>query len=286
MNQGTFRFKRWLVKYALQDGARIGQLSYKGYDLLTREPAAFKPPTEDYGEYELRPVYGYDDCLPSVSSCRYPGLDWVVPDHGEVCWLPWEVREEPGRLLFFVKSEMLPLILQRELIFNEGSLTWSFEVHNRGSRILPIQHVIHPLMPLKDVVAIELPGYTTVFDEINQSNLEVTTQGRLQDFLLELPEGTASMLYLQDVSKGEIGIEFVSGLRLEMLFPSHLFPTLGIWWNNSGYPNEEGIRRSECAFEPVPGSNSSLEDAHREGACIYLPPYEKVKWDIEWRISL
>jgi len=88
MNKNSFRFKHWFVRYAPSDGGRIGILRYKGIDLLTTAPDCFKPPLEDFGAYELRPVYGYDDCFPSVSACRYPGLTWEVPDHGEVCWLP------------------------------------------------------------------------------------------------------------------------------------------------------------------------------------------------------
>ncbi len=286
MNKGTFRFKNWLVKYALWDGARIGRLRYRGIDLLTTTPDVFIPPVKDYGAYERRPVFGYDDCFPSVSACRYPGLDWEVPDHGEVCWLPWNVSEKPDCLSFSVESGKLPMVLRRELHFSEDTLTWAFEVCNREGKTLPVQHVIHPLMPLKDIAGLQIPGFTSVFDDIHQSFLDITTPGRLQDFLLEQPEGTASMLFLRGVGNGKIVLEFISGLKLEMIFPSELFPTLGVWWNNSGYPDEEGIRRNECAFEPVPGSDTSLETAHREGTCLYLPPYGRVNWTIEWKISM
>jgi hypothetical protein len=57
---------RWTLDCSLADGARIGRLQFDGIDLLTRAPAAFRPPAGDYGDYELRPVYGYDDCFPTV----------------------------------------------------------------------------------------------------------------------------------------------------------------------------------------------------------------------------
>ncbi len=43
------------------DGARIGRLSYKGMDLLTTPLEQKQVPAKDYGKFETRPVYGYDD---------------------------------------------------------------------------------------------------------------------------------------------------------------------------------------------------------------------------------
>ncbi len=285
MTQKEFRYKNWFLKYTPDDGGRLDQLSYNKIDLLTKVPEDFKSPNKDYGEYENRPVYGYDDCFPSVSKCSYPDSDWVVPDHGEVCWLPWKVNEKADRLQFSVNSKTLPLLFKRELIFSEDKLTWMFEVHNRGNETLPFQHVIHPLMPLNEVMGLQMPEFETVFDDINQNKLNINTSNELEKYLLEQPKGTANMLFLQAVKEGQLRLKFKAGLTLEMQFPQELFPTIGIWWNNYGYPDEEGIRRIECAFEPISGSNSSLEDAHKEGSCLSVASGQQLKWKIEWRIK-
>ncbi|NQT91889.1 MAG: hypothetical protein HQ559_03940, partial [Lentisphaerae bacterium] len=65
---------KWEVECVAGDGGRISRLSFAGRDLLTGPPADFRPPTLDYGTYEERPVYGYDDCLPTVVACEYPGM--------------------------------------------------------------------------------------------------------------------------------------------------------------------------------------------------------------------
>ncbi len=286
MSQREFRYKKWFVKYTPEDGARIDKLNFDGVDLITTKPTGFRPPEKDYGKYETRPVYGYDDCFPSVSECPYPGHDWMVPDHGEVCWLSsWNVIEKEDRLLFSVESEALPLLLKRELCFNGGVLQWFFEVHNQGKETLSFQHVVHPLMPLKDIVGLQLPGFLNVFDDINQKVLDLKTPEGLHKYLLQQPEGTANMLFLHAVHEGKLSLYFKSGIILEIHFPHDLFPSLGIWWNNSGYPDENGIRRNECAFEPVPGSNSSLEDAYKEGLCFSLLPGEKMSWKIDWKMT-
>jgi hypothetical protein len=69
-----------------------------------------------------------------------------------------------------------------------------------------------------------------------------------------------------------------------MIFPEKKFPTIGIWWNNSAYPDEEGCRRNECAFEPIPGMNSSLSDAFKQNMHLTVAPKEKYTWQIQWKI--
>ena len=60
-------FDNWHIQYIPDDGARISVMKYAGLDLLTSGPVAFRPPIRYFGEYETRPVYGYDDCFRSAT---------------------------------------------------------------------------------------------------------------------------------------------------------------------------------------------------------------------------
>ena len=271
------RFGPGQVQCLPEDGARLSLLRFGGQDLLTTAPAAFRPPTADYGQYETRPVYGYDDCLPSVAACRFPGMDWVVPDHGELCWLKWEVAMEQGALLCQVRSEQLPLHFTRLMRFSAASLNWFFEAHNRGNRPLPLQHVMHPLMPLEQIAYLKLPKASSVFDEASGRTIDLED---VESHLLRQPRGTARMLLLRGVDAGEMTMRFRSGLRLSVTFPRELFATVGIWWNHGGYPDEDGCRRVECAFEPIPGPSSCLE----HGTYLELPPRGTLRWQVRWDI--
>ena len=250
---------RWEIECDLADGARIGRLRFDGVDLLTTTPADFRPPVADYGRYETRPVYGYDDCFPTVDACG----QW--PDHGELCWLRWSGTP----VACSVASALSPLRFARRLDFEAGRLRWNFAVENNGDTPLPVQHVMHPLMPVAQIDAVALPtgaGY-----DASQIAAE----------LLALPPGNTRMLYLQNVTEGMVRIGFRRGLQLTGRFPTDLFPTLGIWWNNQGYPAEPGLRRSECAFEPVPGPNSTLTS----GTTLTVPAQGRIAWHIDWEVS-
>ena len=85
-------FDNWHIEYIPDDGARIAALRYAGHDLLSSPPVSFRSPERFYGEYETRPVYGYDDCFPTVDPCLCPGGEYQYRDHGELCWQQWNTE--------------------------------------------------------------------------------------------------------------------------------------------------------------------------------------------------
>jgi hypothetical protein len=280
-----FQSGPWLVEYSPQDGARLNRLCFDGYDLLTPEPKLFHPPSTDYGEYETRPVYAYDDCFPSVDSCIYPEIDWQIPDHGELCWLDWEISAKPNYLIFYVKSKALPLLFRREMHFNESGIIWKFEVINEGNKKLPFQHVMHPLINLWEIAEIELPEFDSVYDKISERTMDLKDPTAVKNFLFSQVLGSTNMLFLQKVKLGKMSWTYKNDLHLEVTFPEKYFPTVGIWWNNSAYPDEDGCRRIECAFEPIPGSNSVLIDAYQAGNCLWVEPRKPFSWEIHWNVK-
>jgi hypothetical protein len=72
---------------------------------------------------------------------------------------------------------------------------------------------------------------------------------------------------------------------LKIGFDHRVFPTLGIWWNNGGYP-EGGRLRTECAFEPIPGSCSDLSKSFDDGVYLSVDQGKPLVWEITWTISL
>ena len=92
------------------------------------------------------------------------------------------------------------------------------------------------------------------------------------------------MLILKEITDGFVKLKFSNGLKLEIRFDHILFPTLGIWWNNKGYP-EGGQLRTECAFEPIPGTCSDLSKSFRDGVYLSVAPGEKLYWEVIWTIK-
>jgi hypothetical protein len=252
------QFGPWEVVCRLKDGARLERLRYDGVDLLTSAPVRFRPADGRYGRYESRPVFGYDDCFPTVGECG----GW--PDHGELCWLAWNGSETHCS----VRSRQAPLTFTRRLEFGPRQLLWSFSAINHGGVALPVQHVMHPLMPPDRIVAMELPQCASQDTAI------------LARELIQSPEGSFKLAVLNGIRAGRFRLRFQNGLRLTVAFSRKQFPTLGIWWNNGGYPSS-GLERRECAFEPIPGISSRLT----EGTTMRLAPHGRLDWEVRWEIQ-
>jgi hypothetical protein len=234
----------------------------------------------------MRPVYGYDDCFPTVDPCVFPeGEQFAIPDHGELCWMKWRVVAKGTKLTCEVSSRHLPVLFNRTLVFGDTSIDWLFEIRNEGDVPLPCLHVMHPLMPLNQVTGLFLPDFEFVFDEINGAELDGNDPKQFAQRLLNRPSGSVDMFLLRGIGEGRFEIAFREGPRLEVNFPIKLFPTIGIWWNRGGYPDEESCRRMECAVEPIPGTTSSLTMSHKDGVNLRVQPRQSLRWTVTWEIG-
>jgi hypothetical protein len=274
----------WYAECMPDDGARISILQYRGKDLLTTMPRLFNPPGTYHGEYETRAVYGYDDCFPTVDPCTHPTELVECRDHGELCWNKWQARFSDNSLFCYTKCNRPPVSFKRTLDFRSDSIIWQYEVVNFAAKQVPFLHVMHALLPLNEISYIHFPAFEKVTDENSGDDLAIVNPGELSKFLLMAEKGTYRMLLLRNITGNLLKIHYLNGIKLEINFPLELFPTLGIWWNNCGYPNEEGLRRCECAFEPISGTCSNLSVSYRDGAYMRTEPGQSLEWEVTWKI--
>lgn len=144
-------------------------------------------------------------------------------------------------------------------------------------------------MPLTeiDLATLRLPGCNTIYDEVRRKIVgeggdAQSTRMKVQDILRNTAPGKFRMLYLRGIKSGSFTVGFHNGMRLRVKFPRKYFNSVGIWWNNSGYPDEPGIQRCECAFEPIPGPTGSLTHAFRASEAMFVHPGQNLTWKIEW----
>jgi hypothetical protein len=284
MKRAKADFGDWEIEYIPEDGARISLLNYAGHNLLTPEPEDFAPPSRFYGDYETRPVFGYDDCFPTVDACNYPGEKFGCRDHGEICWQKWQT-EIKGSSLICSTGCLYPAVnFKRILAFEGNRLTWRFEVAGLSPEQIVFLHVMHGLLPLHNIIDLELPECMSIFDEVNSEETGLRSSADLEKYLFTLKPGSFRMILLRDISEGFAKLSLSCGLKLEIGFDRKLFPTLGIWWNNGGYP-ESGKLRTECAFEPIPGTCSDLSKSFEDGSYLSVEPGEKKCWEVMWTIK-
>ena len=277
-------FGNWHIEYIPDDGARISNLSYAGHDLLTSVPVSFRAPDRFHGEFETRPVYGYDDCFPTVDPCIYPGAGTDCRDHGKLCWQGWQSSLDDNSLIFNTDCLKPDVNFKRILTFEKDRVVWRFEVSTQSDERSVFLHVMHALLPLNDIAELEIPECTKIIDEINSDETGLKSSAELGEYLLAFQPGSFGMFLLKEITDGIVRLTFRNGVKLEIRFDSKLFPTLGIWWNNGGYP-DGGQLRSECAFEPIPGTCSDLSKSFNDGVYLSVEHGKPLAWEITWTIS-
>jgi galactose mutarotase-like enzyme len=110
---------------------------------------------------------GFDECFPTVSSCRVPG--WVrafggieLPDHGEL-WsqepqLSVRTAADGQRAIFTWRGVRLPYRLQRSVrVVPDGSVQMDYVLSNDGVDRLPFIWSTHPMFPLTPETRLLLP---------------------------------------------------------------------------------------------------------------------------------
>jgi hypothetical protein len=277
---------KWYIHCLPDDGGRISVLQYAGKNLLTSIPVSFQPPAKDYGEYETRAVYGYDDCFPTVDPCIYPGQDSPGRDHGELCWRQWQVEKQNNEVICSVECPIPKALFRRTLEFTDNRLKWKFNMTNLSESGFPFLHVMHALMPLSEIQQIDLPCFDRVIDERTSEQIDFSSPEELERYLMKIKPGNFGMFLLRNPCMGFYKVKFRNGLTMKVVYNIDLFPTLGIWWNHSGYPDEKGLRRSEFALEPIPGSSSNLEISWDDGIFLKAEPEKSISWDINWELSI
>ncbi|MBK8884771.1 MAG: hypothetical protein IPN67_21185 [Bacteroidales bacterium] len=143
---------------------------------------------------------------------------------------------------------------------------------------------MHALLPLDEIAGLVIPECKTIFDEIKLMEAGLKSSEDVGERLMAFQPGSFSMLLLKDITDGFVKLKFRNGLTLEIIFDKKLFPTLGIWWNNGGYP-EGGAVRTECAFEPIPGTSSDLSKSFNDGVYLSVEPGKQMVWEISWIVS-
>ena len=278
-------FQNWFVQCIPEDGARISILRFEGKDLLTSSPSSFKAPDQFYGEYETRPVYGYDDCFPTVDPCLYPEGEFECRDHGNICWRKWSVNVTGNSLVCTIDCAQPNVTFVRTLEFAGNRLIWKFEVKNLADKNNVFLHVMHPLLPLREINSIKLPGFARM---VNETNLvepigKNSRVGALD--LLSIQPGGCEMILLHDIKEGLVVLGFRNGMDLSLHFDNKMFPTLGIWWNNAAFPDQDGLRRTECAFEPIPGTSSNLYNSFIDKTYLSVDKGKSLSWDVIWEVK-
>jgi len=192
---------------------------------------------------------------------------------------------ETGSTLRTSVSETGDWTFSRELSCPSGALRFGFSITNAGDRPLTMSWAGHALIPPSAVRDLLLPDCEAITQEFPLPAAGVDrSAANLWPHLASLPRGEAAMLVLRNCHAPEFTVS-LDGLRWRIAIEGVSRPSLGLWYNNRGYPPEPGLEREEFGLEWMLTPECVLEQAAHSGTAITLAPQEGLRWAVIWSIE-
>jgi len=238
--------------------------------------------------FDQGPLVGADECLPTIASCRWRGLE--LTDHGEVWTEAWEVDRadlEQGRLTTRLQLPISPLEFQRTLTLQGATLWFEYELQNLSHEPFEYLWAFHPMMNIEPGDRILLPSdCTRVQTELCMGDCPLGQRGDWWNWPqpvtgLDLAclnlggPGRAVKLFTPPLTKGWAAIvNHRTGESLTFEFDVNELDTLGIWINRGGFGGYQHV-----ALEPTNGAPDALDVAVEEWHRFRrLQPGERARW--------
>lgn len=123
---------------------------------------------------------GYDDMFPSINECHYEDAPWkgvLVPDHGEVWSLDWEVKQDDQALSLGVTGVRFPYRLTRRITLPAANqLRMDYRLQNLSDFELVYLWSAHPIFRVEEGCRIVLP------EECRNGRTAMSLSGRLGSY--------------------------------------------------------------------------------------------------------
>ena len=267
------------VKILKNFGAKIASIysKEKNFEFL------FQPTKGEYEVPVLRDAFekydtsGADDMLPTIDECFYPNSYIKLPDHGDVWAQKWNYEVEDNKLIAWIRSDSLKLILKRTMYLEDYELVLEYSLKNNTLQKDYYLWAFHGLMNFDDNTEM----YFDFSGEI-ENVIDATEYGFDFKKLSEYPDKSQNKFYFKnEVENGSCGLVYKNqGLKLQYDFDTNINKYVGVWITKGGFKNEYNV-----AIEPASGYYDSLERAFKNNKVSSIEPGEELNWSLKLSIE-
>lgn len=278
-------------------GAKIASLFYKPQNFeVFFQPTNGSYQIAKYGEeFAKYDTSGADEMFPTIDVCCYPYegyKDILLPDHGELWSIPWDVSTTNRGIISKVNGIQLPYIFKRNITLRGSTVHIDYLLINKGVKPLYGLWAFHGLTSCDESTKIYLDktvqnvinvhnstllgsvgthhNYPNSFDIkgdiISLDRISPKTTNKTEKFYVKGPlnKGIASLT----LNRGRI--------LYTLVFPEQKVPYLGVWINEGGFKGEYN-----CALEPSTGLYDSLEITKEFNSIQPIQPGQTMEWYLD-----
>lgn len=278
-------------------GGKITSLqNHQGREFLSRsrQPYVMRRYGMPYNETEQD---GIDECFPTHAASYYPRFPWAdrpIPDHGEVCQLPWDVLEHTSNSINMrVRGKAFPYLFQRRIEIEGRSVMLHYRVDNLSANPFYCSYTFQPLFAAEAGCHLTLPEDTHVtlisssdpnLGEADTTALwteYLTKDGKLlQEHFYQPESGQHCVLYTQKLKTGYARLDYPDGFAVSMSWPARTLPYIGLYCSQ-GAPDalqHIGIQASSSQYE-------KMHKAFQQQQSLMITGNSSLSWNITLTID-
>lgn len=239
---------------------------------------------------------GFDDMFPTIDECiyaDYPFTNSVMPDHGEVWSMPWNVEVEKTAVNLNVHGVRLPYVFQKRITIVDNVLNLDYQVKNLSTQSFGFIWAAHPLFNCSDRTRIVIPGAERIINVLDNST-RLGRYGEIHKWRGALKDGSfydMSRIHGNENNSYEkyyVLNEMDSGTAslvddescVSLRYPIDKVPYLGVWINEGGYRDQYNV-----ALEPCTGPMDALNIGMKANRVPVLKGGDTYSWSLEVEIS-
>ena len=254
------------------------------------------------GDYCAAECSGFDDMFPSIDRVFYNSYPWKgveIPDHGEVCGLPWEYSIEDNGLSMGVYGVRFPYKLEKRVRFESDSvLDINYKVTNLSGFDMDFLWAAHAMINVEEGGEILVPykgqqDATCVFSwdkGFGKYGQKMTwpearrTDGSFQKLNFTSPrneKGNNYKYYFDGKApEGGCSYQYKDGTTLTLSVPPKKVPYLGIWVNEGSFKGYHNI-----GLEPCTGSYDRPDLARLHAKNSVLRAKSEYTWFLKFQLK-
>lgn len=279
------------------------QLRASGREFMWQDPPGrlkFPPYGAQMPEYDIG---GFQECFPTILETYYPEYPWrgiLVPDHGEVWALPWNVEQHESGLHFWVESVCFAYRFDKWIELRDGGV---IEIRYEATNPTPYDFrciwSAHPALALKPDMRMLLPDGTELRLEFSHNGrlggmgaihrwpVVRDIHGKEDDLSIvkTINAGTHDKFTSSFLPEGWCAVyDPQQGDYLGYSFPLLEIPYVGFWLIQGGWP-VTGKPYLVGGFEPCTGYPGDLSSAIAWGDAMTLPAQSSRTWRLYLHIG-
>ncbi len=269
-----------------------------GYEWLYQSKGVqleIPPYGADYAAFDSS---GFDEIFPGIDQGPHPNELKVIPDHGEVWTLPWNVKERTYGFDLEVKSPIFPYSLLKQIHLKPDGIELNYEALNESDEEFPFIWTAHSLLNVNQATSIALPKDLCEVMTVEHGSKHLGEWGTIHPYPLTTSKSTKQPIDLSRFVPLETDSKekfyFTDRLKegwcqvvqedisrtLTYRYPPEKVPYLGIWKTEGGYRGEHNF-----ALEPCTGVYDDVYVANKMDKVSKIPAKGSYTWTFTMEIG-